>query len=119
MAVAVLAAGLTAWVLQDAFLHATAPRGWASLVIVVLVLGAMQMLCLGIIGEYVHGTFLEAKRRPSYIVRDYRPAGGAAARGALTSLQRWRWHAGHRLAGPGIGLGPRLRRAGPRPRRAS
>ena len=42
--------------------------GWASLIIVVLLLGGVQLITLGIIGEYIAKIYLEAKRRPLYIV---------------------------------------------------
>jgi dolichol-phosphate mannosyltransferase len=43
-------------------------RGWASLMSVVLLLGAVQLLVLGMIGEYLGRLFLEAKRRPLFVV---------------------------------------------------
>jgi dolichol-phosphate mannosyltransferase len=43
-------------------------RGWASLMCVVLLLGAVQLLVLGMIGEYLGRLFLEAKRRPLFVV---------------------------------------------------
>lgn len=43
-------------------------RGWASLMSVVLVLGAMQLIVLGVIGEYLGRLFLEAKKRPLFVV---------------------------------------------------
>ena len=61
---------LTAWVLNDAIRHQTAPRGWASTLVVVLFMGAIQLLSLGIIGEYIRLIFLETKNRPTYIVAD-------------------------------------------------
>jgi len=67
------AMALTAWVLIDALARRTAPRGWASILVVVLFMGSVQLICLGIIGEYLRLIFLEAKRRPTYVVRD--PAG--------------------------------------------
>jgi len=42
--------------------------GWASLVIVVLILGGVQLITLGVIGEYIAKIYLEAKARPLYIV---------------------------------------------------
>jgi dolichol-phosphate mannosyltransferase len=63
---------LTAWVLIDAFGHQTAPQGWASTMIVVLFMGAIQLLSLGIIGEYIRLIFLEAKQRPTYIIDEVR-----------------------------------------------
>jgi dolichol-phosphate mannosyltransferase len=75
LASATLALGLLAWVLHDAFVHRTAPRGWASTVVVVLFMGAVQLVSLGIIGEYVRLIFAESKRRPTYVVASYRRAG--------------------------------------------
>ena len=66
--VALAALGLMGWTLWDALGPQTAPRGWASTLVVVLVLGAFQMLSLGIMGEYVRQIFLEVKQRPTYIV---------------------------------------------------
>src|SRR5262249_31738577 len=51
---------------------------WASTLVVVLFMGSVQLISLGIIGEYIRLIFLEAKRRPTYIVRAAR-AGAAAA----------------------------------------
>ncbi len=65
---ALLALALTAWVVTDAVATRTAPRGWASTMIVVLFMGAVQLACLGIIGEYLRQIFLESKRRPTYLV---------------------------------------------------
>jgi len=79
LATSALAAALTGWVCLDAFAHHTAPRGWASVIVAVLFMGSMQMIGLGIVGEYVRRIFLEAKGRPPYIVGDHRPAGRPAA----------------------------------------
>jgi dolichol-phosphate mannosyltransferase len=65
---------LAIWVFVDAFTNRTAPHGWTSLIVVVLFVGAIQLICLGIIGEYVRLIFLESKSRPSYVLRAYQPA---------------------------------------------
>lgn len=44
--------------------------GWASLVCIVCFLGGIQLLSLGIIGEYVGKTYMESKHRPRYIISD-------------------------------------------------
>ena len=84
LATATLAVGLTGWVFLDAFVNQTAPRGWASVIVAVLFMGSMQMVGLGIVGEYVRLIFLETKGRPSYIMSDHRPAAGSVAPRART-----------------------------------
>ena len=49
--------------------------GWTSLMLVVVVLGAVQMFVLGLLGEYIGRLYNEAKSRPLYIVQEI--AGGA------------------------------------------
>jgi dolichol-phosphate mannosyltransferase len=53
-----------------AFLTGRAIQGWTSLMFVVVVLGAVQMFVLGMIGEYLGRLYIEAKRRPLYIVSE-------------------------------------------------
>ena len=43
-------------------------QGWASLMVVVLLLGGAQMLMLGVLGEYLWRAFDESRRRPRYII---------------------------------------------------
>lgn len=44
--------------------------GWASLVCILLLIGGMQLLCLGIVGKYVGKIYAQVKRRPLYIIKE-------------------------------------------------
>jgi dolichol-phosphate mannosyltransferase len=44
-------------------------RGWTSLILTLLFSSAVQLFCLGILGEYIGRLFEETKRRPMYLVR--------------------------------------------------
>lgn len=45
--------------------------GWASMTCIVCFLGGIQLLSLGIIGQYVGKTYMETKHRPRYIISEY------------------------------------------------
>lgn len=44
--------------------------GWSSLAVIVLLLGGVQLVCLGITGQYISRIFEESKKRPLYLVRE-------------------------------------------------
>ena len=44
--------------------------GWASTICIVCFMGGIQLICLGVIGEYVGKTYMEVKGRPRYIISD-------------------------------------------------
>ncbi len=44
--------------------------GYATIIVLILLLGSMQLLCIGIIGEYVGRTFEQSKNRPIYIAKE-------------------------------------------------
>ncbi len=72
LAAAGLALVLTVWVLNDAIYHHTGPTGWASTMIAVLFMGAVNLLSQGVTGEYIRLIFLESKQRPTYIIDEVR-----------------------------------------------
>jgi len=45
-------------------------RGWASILVAILFIGGVQLVCLGIMGEYVGRIYGESKRRPLYVLRE-------------------------------------------------
>lgn len=45
--------------------------GWPFLVCILLFITGIQLFCTGIVGQYVSRTYMEAKRRPIYIVKEY------------------------------------------------
>lgn len=53
-----------------AIVYGDPTSGWPSLVCIILALGGLQLLCLGIVGQYLGKTFLETKRRPIYIIKE-------------------------------------------------
>ena len=53
--------------------------GYPSLIIVMLFLGGVQLICLGIIGEYLARTYHESKSRALYFVKGYHPAASSDA----------------------------------------
>jgi dolichol-phosphate mannosyltransferase len=54
--------------------------GWASLSSIVLIIGGLQLLFLGVLGEYVGRIYMESKRRPLFVVREvYRAARDVSA----------------------------------------
>lgn len=55
------------WAVVTALLGNTV-SGWASTVCIVCFMGGVQLLCLGVIGEYIGKIYLETKARPRYII---------------------------------------------------
>jgi dolichol-phosphate mannosyltransferase len=45
-------------------------EGWTSLASIVLIMGSVQLIVLGIMGEYLGRMYIESKRRPLYIVNE-------------------------------------------------
>lgn len=57
------------WAVISAFLGQTV-AGWASTVSIVCFVGGIQLICLGVIGEYIGKIYIEVKNRPRYIISE-------------------------------------------------
>ena len=68
LTVSALSLGLGVWALMLRLFTQDALPGWASIVIPLFVLSGVQLLALGVIGEYLAKVFVETKRRPLYFV---------------------------------------------------
>jgi polyisoprenyl-phosphate glycosyltransferase len=61
---------LIAWVLAVRLFTDNATPGWASVLLPLLFIGSVQLICLGIIGEYLSKIYEEVKRRPKFHISD-------------------------------------------------
>src|SRR5690606_10147231 len=62
--------GILAWVLATRLFTDNAMPGWASMLLPLLFIGSVQLLCLGVIGEYMSKLYSESKRRPKYHISE-------------------------------------------------
>lgn len=67
---AVFAFAYGLWVLAKALLWGDAVRGYPTLMVVILFLGGVQLLALGVIGEYLGRNYAESKQRPLYFIAE-------------------------------------------------
>jgi glycosyltransferase involved in cell wall biosynthesis len=72
-------------VIVEAILSDKPPQGWASLMVAVLVLAGVQLVVIGVIGEYLGRMFLAVNRKPQYLVREVHTREGVERPAADTS----------------------------------
>ncbi|HEY7005913.1 MAG TPA: glycosyltransferase, partial [Sphingomicrobium sp.] len=68
--IALFAIGFAGWLALDTMFFGNPVPGYASIMVSVLFLGGIQLISLGVLGEYVGRILTEAKQRPLYVVRD-------------------------------------------------
>ncbi|MGG7573502.1 glycosyltransferase family 2 protein [Streptomyces sp. BP-8] len=86
LGLASLAALYTLWIIGAAVAGGVTAPGYVTLVAIIVGLGGLQMVMLGLIGEYIGRIYYEAKRRPHFLVKESdsaapvpEPAGAATA----------------------------------------
>ena len=65
------------WAVIEAAMGLTV-SGWASMTSIICFVSGVQLICLGVIGEYIGKIYLESKRRPRYIISETTPNFGEA-----------------------------------------
>lgn len=68
--VSVVAFGYALWVLGDAILHGNSAPGYVTIICAVVGFGGVQMIMLGVIGEYLGRIYAETKQRPHFLIAE-------------------------------------------------
>ena len=66
--VALLALVYGAWITLDTILHGTDLQGWPTVAAGIMLFSGVQLMSIGILGEYIGRIYEEVKRRPTYLV---------------------------------------------------
>ena len=83
-----------AFLIMRTIIYGVDVPGYASIMVVTMFLGGMQLICLGLIGEYLGRLYIEAKGRPLYIIADIyegETAGNSIHRAAFESIAAPIW----------------------------
>ena len=61
--------GIIVVIIRELIWHMSS-YGWASMICVLLLVSGVQLLCIGVLGQYLSKTYLESKQRPIYIMKE-------------------------------------------------
>nr|WP_070960814.1 glycosyltransferase family 2 protein [Hyphomonas sp. Mor2] len=70
--IAALAVAYAAWVIGETLIYGRVIPGYATLVVAIFFLGGLQLLSIGVLGEYIARIFAETKQRPLFIIEEKR-----------------------------------------------
>lgn len=68
--VALMSVGFAIFIFAKVLISGSAVPGYASLMVAVSLLGGIQLMGIGVLGEYLGRTYIESKRRPVFVVRE-------------------------------------------------
>jgi len=91
IALSILGITGAAWAAASALFFEQTPPGWASLTVAVMLLSGVQLLILGLLGEYLGRLYLTVNRKPQTVVRavtQSETAGRGMQRGASSAIRR-------------------------------
>ncbi|TKR30846.1 glycosyltransferase family 2 protein [Luteimonas gilva] len=98
LATALVAFLYAVWIVLKALLWGDAVAGWPTMMAVILFLGGVQLIALGLIGEYLGRLYEESKQRPLYLVDRWQAASGVSSEPGPSEGD------GHALRTPSAGI---------------
>lgn len=85
--VALLGISFGVWIVLNTLMFGNPVGGYTSLIAMITFMGGVQLLSIGLLGEYVGKIYFETKKRPLYVLRDV-VQNAASTSGSISSLQR-------------------------------